>query len=106
MPDFDFYGNTYLGERIQERAFPQLATRAAGVLGSYARSFRVTGSDTERKMAICAMAEVLQDHDRRCRHSTASVGNVSVRYEKPRQSLQTLLYQAASTYLQFYRGVS
>lgn len=105
MPDYDFYVNTYLGTGLSEQVFPQLAAKAASILGSYERHFRVTGSEGERKMAICAMAETLQDHDRRSRHAAASLGKASVRYEKPRQSLERALYRAAAIYLDFYRGV-
>ena len=106
MADYGFYVGTYLGDRIQEKAFPQLAAQAAGVLESYDRHYRVTGGEDARKMAICAMAECLQEHHRYCRHTAASVGNVSVRYEMPRESLERRLYKAASVYLDIYRGVS
>ena len=104
MADFDFYTNTYLGSLIPEQDFPKLAARAAGILDSYAGAFRVEGGDTERKMAVCAMCECIYSYNRH-RHTAASVGSVSVRYEKPRESLQRQLYQAAGTYLRFYRGV-
>ena len=105
MPDYDFYVNTYLGTALPEQVFPQLAAKAASVLEGYERHFRVTGSAVERHMAICAMAEALQDYDRRSRHAAASLGKASVRYEKPRQSLEQVLYRSAAIYLDFYRGV-
>ena len=104
MPDFDFYTNTYLGVAIPEKEFPMLAAKAAGILESYERSFRVTGGQTERAMALCAMCDCLHTYNRN-RHTAATLGSLSVRYEKPRQSLQRSLYQAAATYLDFYRGV-
>lgn len=105
MADFDFYVNTYLGDRIQEKAFPALAKRAESILQSFEGKYQVTGGEESRKMAICAMAECIQEHDRRSRHSAASVGSVSVRYEKPRESLERQLYRAAGIYLDIYRGV-
>ena len=107
MADFDFYRNQYLGEAITEGAFPNLAQQAEVVLKSYERRYVVANSDeVSRKMALCAMAEVLQEHHRRCRHTAASVGSVRVQYAAPRESLECRLYRAASTYLDFYRGVS
>lgn len=106
MADYGFYVSTYLGQQIPENAFSQLAAQAAGVLGSYERKYRVTGGEDARRMAICAMAECLQDHHRRCRHTAASVGSVSVRYDAPREPLERRLYKAAATYLDIYRGVA
>ena len=105
MLGYDFYVNTYLGTTIQEKAFPSLAAKAAGILNSYERRFRVTGGEQAKAMAICAMAERLQEHDRRSRHESASVGSVSVRYRSPAPNLEKQLYQAAATYLDIYRGV-
>lgn len=107
MADFDFYINDYLGEKIQEKAFNSLALRAAGNLECFERRYEVSNADeTSRNMAICAMAEVLQDDDRRCRHTTASVGSARVQYVQPKESLGRRLYQAACIYLDFYRGVN
>ena len=105
MADFDFYVNTYLGTQIQEKAFPTLAARAAGILESYQRRFRVEGGQQAQAMAVCAMAECLQEHQRRSCHESASVGNVSVRYQAPKEKLEKQLYRAASTFLDIYRGV-
>ena len=105
MVDYDFYRNTYLGQQISEKAFESLAVEAAGVLSSYERRYQVGGGQVERKMAICAMAERLQEYRQQSRHAAASVGNVSVRYEMPKQSLEKQLYLAALTYLDIYRGV-
>ena len=105
MADYGFYINTYLGDQIQEKAFPSLAAQAAGILDGFQRRYQVTGGENARSMAICAMAERLQEHHRRCRHAAASVGNVSVRYETPKEPLERQLYRAAATYLDIYRGV-
>ena len=105
MVEYGFYVNTYLGEKIPEKAFASLAAQAAGVLGSYERRYQVSGGEDAKAMAVCAMAERLQEHHRLCRHTAASVGNVSVRYEVPKESLERQLYRAAATYLDIYRGV-
>ena len=103
MADFDFYCNTYLGSRIPEQEFPQLAAKAASVLGSYDRRYQVSGGETERAMAICAMAECLHIYGNH--RAAASAGQLSVRYEKPRLSLERAMLQAARIYLNIYRGV-
>lgn len=106
MLDFDFYRNQFLGEAITEKAFPNLAEQAKAVLGSYERRYILSnGDEISRKMAICAMAEVLQEYHRRCSHTAASVGSVRVQYAAPQESLERRLYRAAATYLDFYRGV-
>ena len=56
MADYDFYTNAYLGERIQEKAFPNLALRASGALEALLRRYTVSnGDETSRNMAVCAL---------------------------------------------------
>ena len=105
MADFDFYRNQYLGEAIGEKAFPALAVQAKGALDGYCRKYRASGDETSRNMAVCAMAEVLWDHQRN-RHSSVSVGSARVQYAIAKESLERRLYRAAAVYLDFYRGVS
>lgn len=104
MVDYDFYVNTYLGSAIGEKAFPAAAARAEAELTRFKRSFRVEspGPDSE-KMAVCAMAEVLQNTAKSRSVRSASVGGVSVSYKE--SSLAGELYRAAAVYLTFYRGV-
>ena len=107
MADFDFYRNQYLGEAITEKAFPNLAEQAKRVLEGYRRKYILaTDEEASLKMAVCAMAEVLQDHHRRCRHTAASVGSTSIHYPVPKETLEHRLWKAANVYLDFYRGVS
>ena len=75
-------------------------TRAAQILADYKRRYRVVG-DTEP--ALCAMAEALHNCAGRNGVAAATVGGVSVRYEKQPQKL---LLDAARIYLDIYRGVS
>jgi len=106
MADYDFYRNVYLGTAITEKQFPALAAQAASVLESYGRKYIVEeAGENSRKMAVCAMAEVLQNHHRVSRFTNAAVGSVSVRYEKDNVPLDRRLYQAAQVYLDIYRGV-
>lgn len=105
MADYDFYVNVYLGSQIPEKAFPTLAAQAAGTLAEYDRKYRVSGAETSRNMAICAMAEVLREQEKYSRHSSASLGSARVQYVQPRESLGRRLYRAANIYLDIYRGV-
>lgn len=110
MADFGFYADVYLGSLIPEKAFPEMATRAAEHLARMQRSYRVTADGTDSlNMAICAMAEALYAHSkRRSGVTAASVGEVSVRYEGAESSgkaLQRELYEKASIYLDISRGV-
>ena len=107
MPDYDFYTKDYLGTAIPEEKFPSLAARAAGVLDGYCRIYQlVDDAPVSRNMAICAMAEVLQEYIRQNRCTQASLGSVSVRYAQPQKSLARRLWQAARVYMDFYRGVN
>lgn len=106
MADYDFYVNAYLGSSIQEKAFPSLAAQAASVLASFERRYQVSGGSDSRNMAICAMAECLQENARRG-IASASVGQTSVHYStEAREPLERQLYRKAAIYLDIYRGVS
>ena len=110
MADFSFYTDVYLGSAIPEKAFPGMAQRARESLTRLQRIYQVTvpGEDS-LKMAICAMAEALYAHaKRRGGVTSASVGEVSVRYESGERAerlLQRELYEKASIYLDISRGV-
>ena len=110
MADYGFYTDIYLGCAIPEKAFPGMALRAREALERMQRVYRVTvpGEDS-LKMAICAMAETLYAHSkRRGGVTSASVGEVSVRYadtgDADRQ-LRRELFGKASIYLEISRGV-
>ena len=111
MADFGFYKDVFLGELIPEKSFPSLAQRAREVLQGYERTYRVNipGEDSYR-MAICAMAETFYTYGkRRTGVASASVGEVSVRYEGSddyHKRMHRELYQKASIYLDITRGVS
>ena len=106
MIGYDFYHNVYLGTAISEKQFPMLAAQAASILGSYERKYLVEdGGENSRNMAVCAMAEVLQEHHRICRFTNAAVGSVSIHYDKDTEPLERKLFRAAKVYLDIYRGV-
>lgn len=110
MADFAFYEGVYLGSAIPEKAFGGMALRAKEALDRFQRIYRVRvpGEDSY-KMAICAMAEAIYAASkRRGGVTSASVGEVSVRYEDTASAGRTLqreLYEKASIYLDISRGV-
>lgn len=110
MADYDFYVKVFMGSAVPEKEFSGAAARAAAVLERFMRIYRV-GEYTEeaKNMALCAMAESIYAGTKRQTGVTAqSVGNVSVRYETGEPSHKALmreLYQRASVFLPFSRGV-
>ena len=107
MVDYDFYINTYLGSTIDEKSFPAAAARAAAVLEGYERCCRVRcpGPDS-RRLAICAMAEVIHSYGASRFVDAASIGSVSVRYNsRGSRQLEQELYRKAGIYLDIGRGV-
>lgn len=105
MIDYDFYVNSYLGSAIPEKAFDGVAARAEDALRRICRRYQVMAADeVSEKMALCAMAETIYSHKKE-NLASASVGSVSVRYEKG-ESLNHKLLQKAKIYLDIYRGVS
>ena len=107
MVDYDFYVNTYLGSAIPESAFPTAAARAAAVLEGYERRYRVEspGPDS-RRMALCAMAEVIHSYGSSRFVESATVGSLSVRYGSAGTGeLERMLYKKAGIYLDIQRGV-
>ena len=106
MIDYDFYVNSYLGTAIPEKSFPGAAVQAAMWLGRLRRQYRIADTDEMSvKMALCAMAETVYSFEsRKAGVSMASVGGVSVRYEK--NSLSRALLEKAGIYLDIYRGAT
>ena len=56
---YGFYLETYGGSALSEAEFAEAVKRATEQLALYERSFRVTGDEVARKMAICAMADAI-----------------------------------------------
>lgn len=105
MVDYDFYLNSYLGTAIPEKAFAGAAAKAAAALDRLTRMYQVAHTDgVSVKMALCAMAEVIYGQKQEGL-TAATVGGVSVRYEKT-DDLRRRLLQQAGIYLDIYRGVS
>ena len=113
----DFYRNEYGGTVLQGASLMENLKRAEDVLASYERTYTVTGSERDRKMALCAMAETLeyfavaQNGQGGLRY--ASVGTVSVSgkgiyspVDISPKAQEKELYRCASTYLTIYRGLA
>lgn len=110
MADYAFYTDIYFGSVIPEKAFPGMALRAREALERFQNIYTVVSSGEDSlKMAICAMAEsIYAASKRRGGLTSASIGEVSVRYEVSAdsgKSLQRELYEKASIYLDICRGV-
>jgi len=114
---YDFYLNTYCGTGLSEEEFPEYLKRAEDRLAYYERVYRVSGDETMRSMALCAMAETLSYFDAAQNGQGglryASVGTVSVsgkgiysQVDISPRAQEIALYRAASTYLTIYRGTS
>lgn len=104
MANYDFYVNTYLGSLLTENTFPGYAQRAREYLDRLCRICRVVGGEEAKAMAVCAMAETLcREGKRQIGVTSATVGEVSVRYAEG-GSLLGRLYDQAGIYLDIYRG--
>lgn len=103
MVAYDFYQNTYLGSALSQAVFEKTVARAEAYIGKLERTYQVTpGCPDGRSLAVCALAEELAKQDTRRDISSASVGDVSVRYKDDGQKD---LYRCACLYLNVHRGV-
>ena len=115
--DYEFYVNQYKGTAIDIARWPYLPQRAADYLAELARQCRVEGSEHDRSMAVCALAETLdyyeaaQNGEGSLRY--ASIGSVSVsgkgiygQLDISPKARERELYRCARRYLTVYRGLS
>ena len=95
---------------------PELMARSGDWLKALERKYRVTGSETDRKMALCAIAETMSYFDAAQNGQGAlryaSVGSVSISGKGIYHMLdispaaqEKELYRAAGRYLEIYRGI-
>lgn len=112
MPDYDFYVSEFCGGSIPFNEFEPYVRRAGAELERLERIYTVSGTQEQRKLAVCAMADSLYYFDNVANGLTvrsASIGSVSesssatVDISQKEQSKQ--LYKAASLYLEICRGV-
>jgi hypothetical protein len=106
MVTYEFYEKEYLGYLINQGDFPRMLRRAEQWLEKIERCCRVVpyGPDS-RDMALCAIAETMAAWYKKKDVEQASVGEVTVRYQKNDIPLQRQLLQNVSGYLEIYRGV-
>lgn len=112
---YQFYLTSYGGTALSEEEFPELCRRAKEKLAYFCRIYRVTGSDRDKNMAVCAMAEVI-DYFQAAQNGQgglryASVGTVSAsgkgvysQVDISPQAQEKALYRTACMYLDIYRG--
>ena len=114
---YGFYLETYGGSALTEAEFAEVSKRAEEQLRFYERSYRVTGDDVAKKMAVCAMAEAIayfqaaQNGEGGLRY--AKVGTVSVSgkgiysaVDISPKAQERELYRTACRYLDIYRGAN
>ena len=115
MVTYDFYKNTYLGSSITVEEWPALSARAQDQLNRYKRIYTVVApGENSEAMAVCAIAEVIASivaaQNGAGAVTSASIGSVSVSYggmsslDLSRKGQARELYDAASLYLDIYRG--
>ena len=115
MVDYSFYKDSYLGSAITETDWPVFCARAEEQVARYKRIYTVMPpEETSEAMAVCAMAEVVAAiaaaQNGAGAVTSASIGSVSVSYGNnaaidlsPKGQAREL-YNAASRYLDIYRG--
>ena len=114
---YTFYKEQYRGCGLAASEFPELLARARDYLQALERKFSVTGSETDRSMALCAIAEAMAYFDA-ARNGEgglryASVGTVSISGKGVYSAVdispaaqERELFRAAARYLNIYRGAS
>ena len=111
MPKYEFYIGEFSGDSIPPEEFSAYAKRAEAELKRMERIYTLTGTQEQKDLAICAMADSLFYFDNVVNGLTvksASIGSVSetssatVDISEKAQAKQ--LYKLASLYLEIYRG--
>ena len=112
---YQFYLTSYGGTAISQADFPELCRRAGEKLEYFCRIYRVRANDHAKKMAVCAMAEVM-DYFQAAQNGQgglryASVGTVSAsgkgvysQVDISPKAQEQALYRTACLYLDIYRG--
>lgn len=112
MPCYEFYLTQFATGNIPPESFFAYASRAEHEINRLERIYTVTGTDTQRNLAVCAVADLLYYFDTlSCNGATlksVSVGSVSESYSDVDMSVKAQrkeIYKTVSLYLDIYRGV-
>lgn len=114
--DYGYYVNRYRGTSVPQEQWDSLWRRAKEYLDSLRQRYWVSGGEEAQKMAICAVAEVMDYFDSAQNGQGglryASIGSVSVsgkgiysQVDISPAAREKELYHAARMYLDIYRGV-
>lgn len=102
MTDFNFYSESFFGEKIPEEEFAYYEKAAADRLSAMTQH-RCDEAEDATKFAVCAIAEILFATDGRVGVSSESSDGFSAAYT----GFESAIYKAAAQYLPsslFYRG--
>ncbi len=111
MPGYEFYCAEFHGGSIPSEDFHLYASRADTELKRLERLYTVKGTDDGRKLAVCAVADILYYFDNVMSGAavkSVSIGSVSesgADIDTSVKAQKKELYNAASLYLEIYRGV-
>lgn len=106
-PDYSYYSGVYGGKKIAEGDFARLSAAAMSYL-DFVTFGRVNAADTDDalKTAVCRIAEILSEHEKKGPIKSESAGAYKVTYKD--LDLQKKLYRTARQSLcseLFYRGL-
>lgn len=111
MPGYEFYCTKFYGCSIPEEDFCTYASRANAEINRLEKRYTVKCTDDERKLAVCAVADVLYYFDNALSGAavkSATIGSVSesgADIDTSVKAQKKEIYNAASLYLEIYRGV-
>ena len=105
MVTYEFYRDVFLGSRLEEDTFPGMIARAERWVQKLERTYQVepVGEDS-RDLAVCAVAETMDECMQHQGIVQSTVGKVSVRYSD-KKAMEQRLYRSAGVFLKIYRGV-
>lgn len=106
MVTYEFYRDVFLGSRLEEDTFPGMIARAERWVQKLERTYHVepVGQDS-RDLAVCAVAETMDEHLQHQGVVQSTVGKVSIRYSDKKE-MERKLYRSAGVFLNIHRGVT
>lgn len=106
MVTYAFYRDVFLGSRLEEDTFPGMIARAERWVQKLERTYQVepVGKDS-RDLAVCAVAETMDEFLHRQGIVQSTVGKVTLRYSD-KKALEQRLHRSAGVFLDIRRGVA